>query len=182
VSRPRRAALTLGLATLALAAALLAAAWPAASARLELEQARARWAARPFRSYRVEVEQTLATSCRYVIEVRDDRIAGVPFNSCSQLIWWRDMPARTVDGILDNLGAAAGGCAPTGCACDGVVVMEARFDPALGYPLEARLTAEPGLRWLHPDFWRRLLGPPRLCPASGHLGLELTIKSVTPLD
>lgn len=178
----RRPILALTIAAAALLGAALAVAWAAVAPRLELEQARARWAARPFSSYRLEVEQTLATRCRYVIEVRESRIAAVGFNSCSQLIWWRDMPVRTVDGILADLAASAGRCAPGGCRCAGVVGLAARFDPVLGYPSEARLSAEPAWRWLHLGFWREQLGPRPPCPPSGYSGLELTIKAVTPLE
>lgn len=181
MSGARRPLLGLALVALALLGAALAVAWGVASERLELERARERWAARPFRDYRLEVEQTLATSCRYVIDVRDGRIAAIGFNSCSALIWWRDMPVRTVDGILNDLAASAGACPPGGCRCSGVVALAATYDPALGYPTEARLRVEPAWRWLHPRFWLEQLGPRPRCPALGFTGLELTIKAVTPL-
>lgn len=173
------ALLALALLALAIVALLGGALWRVQGPRLALEQARERWERRPFDAYRLEVEQRLGTSCRYVIEVRDERITSVPFNTCSQLIWWRDLPVLPVGAIFALLGSSAGRCGPAGCRCDGVVLLAAEYDPRLGYPRSARLSASRTLAWLRPDAWPDLARP-RACPAS-YVGLELTVVGLTPL-
>jgi hypothetical protein len=177
---PNLPALLLGLLALLMLAAAGGSAWRMAGPRLELEQARRRWEARPFNAYRVEVEQRLGTSCRYVVEVHDERITSVIYNTCSQVIWWRDLPVLPVGPLFTRLSSAAGSCGSAGCFCDGVVLLDASYDPALGYPRTAHLRAEPAVRWLHPGFWRELLGPPRTCQRS-LVELDLKITSLTPI-
>jgi Family of unknown function (DUF6174) len=176
----RRAATLLGLLALALLLGAGGLGWRLGGARIELEQARQRWEARPFRNYRIEVEQRLGTSCRYAVEVRDERITSVTYNSCSQLIWWRDLPVLPMGALFTRLATAAGTCGPDGCRCDGVVLLAADYDPALGYPRTAQLRAEPTMRWLHPAYWRELASPPRPCSRS-YVELDLKVVSLTPL-
>jgi hypothetical protein len=172
--------LALALLALLMLAASGLAAWRVTGPRLELEQARRRWEARPFRSYRIEVEERLGTSCRYVVEVRDERITSVQYNTCSQVIWWRDLPVLSVGALFTRLATAVGSCGSAGCLCDGVVLLDAKFDPVLGYPRSASLRAEPAVRWLHPDYWRELAGPPRGCQPS-LVDFEITITALTPI-
>ena len=113
----------------------------------ELEQARARWDARPFSSYRLVLQFHLrdGSVCDKTFEVDElaqtkplsDTCAGVSeFGSDFSLMSF--LGSRTsVAGLFDYIEAEIGrlgACGLDGCACDGARTIDTAYDADLGYP------------------------------------------------
>lgn len=173
-----RAALLLSVAALLVCGALgVLIAWtPARASAAELRQAEARWAARSFRHYQLELRDK---NCLQVIEVLDERVVKVAPNRC-------EPPPRTVTDLFTLIrrdGTVSVPCIAHRCACDDVISVRAVYDSALGFPasIEVRVTAQPNMQ--HPDYWIQLVEnrrPPD-CSVLAEGSKLMAIDSITPL-
>lgn len=144
------------LAMAALAAALLATAvlcgalarprQDRAAARLaaiggEVDAARRRWLDREPAHYRLVVERSdvWLGLCRQELEVRGGQIVAVARDSCRSV-----QAPPTVGALFYTIEryVREPQCGPGGCACDGYVVPDVEYDPALGFPRHVRLWRE----------------------------------------
>lgn len=144
----------------------------------QLDTARARWAGRHFSHYRLDLRLGALGSCRQLIEIDGERVVAVAENTCATR-------APTVSELFDrierDIRTLGGRCGPNGCACDGTLVVDARYDPQLGYPLTKRIALDGAARWRFPEYWRRKLAG-GLC-SSRELGQEvITVVSLQPLS
>jgi len=150
----RRPVLLSAALALLLATCVAAGAWISRDARAseasqrEYLAARARWDTRPFRDYRLVVQDG---SCTYDVLVRNGQINSGYRDSCN-------LRARTVESlfaIAGGSGVPATHCSVYGCLCETVTRVVAEYDTTLGYP--RKLIMESTLRpnWRYLDFWRR---------------------------
>ena len=140
----------------ALVAALLASsawcgalAWPRqdrTAARLvavgtEVDAARRRWRDHEPAHYRLVVERSdvWLGLCRQDLEVRAGQIVAVARDSCQTV-----QAPPTVGALFYTIEryVREPQCGPGGCACDGYVVPDVEYDPALGFPRRVRLWRE----------------------------------------
>lgn len=107
------------------------------SARDALSQARRRWAARPFPNYDIAVAGQFGGSpCLQSMYVEGDSVVREYKNTCiahsaltvPELFWFAEQ------GALQE-----GGCAPSGCGCEGIIRLAAEYDEEVGYPRRLRL-------------------------------------------
>lgn len=162
----RRLALLSVALVLPLAACIGAGAWISRdtrareASRREYLAARARWDARPFRDYRLVVQDG---SCTYDVLVRRGQINSGYRDSCN-------LRARTVESLfalVGGNGTPATHCSVYGCLCETVTRVVAEYDTTLGYP--RKLIMESTLRpnWLHLDLWRRFFADRNTAQCSG---------------
>lgn len=143
----------------------------------DLQSARSRWDARSFSRYHLITQHAggLAT-CRQDVEIDRERVVVVFANTCGR------SPITVASLFLDieryNL-TISGQCGPNGCACDGPIVVETRFDPALGYPTLFQVRSQSERRWQYLDFWKRLLRGG--CTLVGFGGPSITVVALTPI-
>ena len=143
----------------------------------DLQRARSRWDARPFSRYHLITEHDggLAT-CRQDVEIDRDRVVAVFANTCAR------EPITVANLFIDiercNL-TISGQCGPNGCACDGPIAVDARFDAALGYPTLFEVRSQAERRWQYLEYWRRLLTGG--CTLVGFSGPSITVVALTPL-
>jgi Family of unknown function (DUF6174) len=119
----------------------------------ELDQAKARWQARPFSSYRL-INQFLlfdGTVCERAFEVNQQAQTNVLRNTCSEGydFYFTNVQSSfsSVPGLFDYITAEigrVGECGSNGCACDGARTIDAVYDADLGYPkrIELRLQSD----------------------------------------
>jgi hypothetical protein len=156
--------LGVGLLTVIIACVGITLVWPAIKAaavadrqqpkRSELAQARARWEAHPFSSYRLLLQFHLrdGSVCERVFEVAEpaqtkplsDTCAGISafsFGDTSSVMGF--LGSRTsVPGLFDYIEAEigrVGQCGIDGCACSGATTIDALYDTDLGYPTEIKI-------------------------------------------
>jgi hypothetical protein len=170
------AALGVGLA-LVLAPGLLA-----GRADAQRQAAEALWAARPFRHYRLVVEElrpTTRTRCTQDAEVRDEQVVQVFADTCGG-------EGRTVGSLFTEVARGSYDaiyCVPGGCECGhGRMRVRASYDEALGYPQALHFQLAWADNWGHPDYWRHLWQhwqrPP--CEVTPDLR-AISVRSLTPL-
>lgn len=162
---------------------------PEQQARLDrLAAARQRWATLGPRHYRLQIAQTdLGLRCQALVEVRDTAIVAVEQNSCQT-------PPLRVDDLFQLIERHTTErlCGPNGCPCDGVLVADATYDPALGYPEHVSITPDPSQRTPWPlnerlrhavegGGWGALTGAGMTCTAIGMIDPELEVLALTPL-
>ncbi|HMO59552.1 MAG TPA: DUF6174 domain-containing protein [Roseiflexaceae bacterium] len=132
-------------------------------------EARARWQANSFSSYRL-----VATfdTCFYDVVVRRDRITGGLRDSCIN-------QARSISGLFEVIardGEVTPNCGLRHCACEAVTQVQAEYDARLGYPTEITVFVETRPRWTSLDSWQMLIETraPPLCSVK-------TIRSIRVL-
>jgi hypothetical protein len=116
----------------------------------DLERARALWEQRPFRDYRLVVEDG---DCTYDVVVRQGQITGSYRDSCN-------LRARTIETLFlvaEGHGTITPVCGVRGCVCVTHTHICADYDPALGYPRSLIIEATLRPNWRHQDFWRSML-------------------------
>lgn len=112
--------------------------------------ARALWEQRPFRDYRLVVEDG---DCTYDVVVRRGQITGSYRDSCN-------LRARTIETLFlvaDGDGTITPVCGVRGCACETHLRVYARYDPTFGYPRFLIIEATLRPNWRHQDFWQSML-------------------------
>lgn len=112
--------------------------------------ARAQWEQRPFRDYRLVVEDG---DCTYDVVVRQGQVTGSYRDSCN-------LRARTIETLFlvaDGDGTVTPVCGVRGCVCETHIHVHADYDPALGYPRSLIIEATLRPNWRHQDFWRSVL-------------------------
>ena len=136
--------------------------------------ARDAWAHRPFKRYRMIVEQEggLQPRCRQEFEVEDEQVDTVISNGCAgSMPTVSDLFARIEDYTTKVV------CGPNGCDCDGQIVARATYDPRLGYPHDLVIMLQPQRRF-NPLEWFR----PTTCTLIGFSGgPTITVVTLTPL-
>lgn len=162
---------------------------PEQQARLDrFAAARQRWATLGPRHYRLAIAQTdLGLRCQALVEIRDTAIVAVEQNSCQT-------PPPTVDDLFQLIERHTTEpiCGPNGCPCDGVLVADATYDPALGYPQQVSIVPDPTQRtpWalrerlrhaLQGGGWGALTGASMACTAIGMIDPQLEVLALTPL-
>jgi len=152
---PHTTPLLTGLALL-LVLYLAMSAWIGASEQERLTRARERiaaralWEERPFRDYRLVVEDG---NCTYDVVVRQGQIAGRYRDSCN-------LRARTIETLFlvaEGDGVVTPVCGVHGCVCETHIRVLATYDPVLGYPRSLVIEATLRPNWRHQDFWRNVL-------------------------
>lgn len=114
-----------------------------------LDEAKSRWARRPFAHYRLLVAED-HNRCQHDAEVRGEAMVAVRNNPCG-------LPNRTVDDLFAAIADAESTiypCVAYGCACETVVTVRGRYSTAMGFPLEIGREWVVRFNWHHPDFWR----------------------------
>lgn len=123
----------------------------------ERSAARALWEGRPFRDYRLVVEDG---DCTYDVVVRHGKIAGRYRDSCN-------LRARTIETLFivaEGDGVVTPVCGFHGCVCETHIRVSATYDPVLGYPRSLVIEATLRPNWRHQDFWRHVFsGSIALC-------------------
>ncbi|HEY0739715.1 MAG TPA: DUF6174 domain-containing protein [Herpetosiphonaceae bacterium] len=156
--------------------------------RDRLTAARQRWATLGPQHYRLAIAQIdLGLRCEALVEIRDTAIVAVEQNTCQT-------PPSTVDDLFQLIERHTTEriCGPNGCPCDGVLVADATYDPALGYPQQVSITPDPSQRtpWplrerlrhaLQGGGWDALTGASMACTAIGMIDPQLEVLSLTPL-
>jgi hypothetical protein len=152
---PHTTPLLIGLALL-LVPYLAVSAWIGAGEQERLTRARERiaaralWEGRPFRDYRLVVEDG---DCTYDVVVRQGQIAGRYRDSCN-------LRARTIETLFlvaEGDGTVTPVCGIHGCICETHIRVLATYDPVLGYPRSLVIEATLRPNWRHQDFWRNVL-------------------------
>jgi hypothetical protein len=142
----------------------------------ELAAARARWAARPFTSYRMVI---VDLRCRMQIEVAGERVVSTTPSNCPQ-------GSRSVDELfqlIERDGTVGIACAYSNCSCDDVYHIRAHFDPQLGFPLRIEVRLTPTPNWRHPDYWAESFERRTLLRCDQVEGSkEIVVESLTPLQ
>jgi hypothetical protein len=143
-----------------------------------LDDARARWAARPFDNYQIAIRNSmppLACDAEYVIvdQTVSQVISTVPSaETCAYSL-------DTVEQLFSYLESfKAGDCGPNGCDCDGQIRLRVAYHQELGYPLhfESYLYRPVNLfEQLNPF---RKSYP---CTLVGWIGDDFEVISLTPL-
>jgi hypothetical protein len=127
-----------------------------AVAHESVDAARARWAARGFDAYTLNVRQeTRVGICDQQIETRGEKAVGALRNSCGQ------PPSWTVTRLLNwivELERTPSHCypSPNSCACQITATTMVTYDSQLGYPrtISYEWRSRPNL--MNPDYWRIL--------------------------
>jgi hypothetical protein len=140
--------------------------------------AKERWQARLLGHYRLVTDHSGGMQpCRQDVEVRDERVVAVFSNTCPR-------SAMTVANLFIEIEryliTIDGQCGPNGCACDGVIRVEAAYDAQLGYPLYMRVHINSDERWRYLEYWTNQLWGGG-CALIGFVGPEIRVISVTPL-
>jgi hypothetical protein len=113
------------------------------------------WAARQPSHYRMTVEQDGLGGfpiCQQQVEVKDETIVRVLSNTCES----GDISGEplTISQIfaLFRADAIDRTCGPNGCSCDGIIQVDATYDPIVGYPrwIETKLVPD----WLNVSYWQ----------------------------
>ncbi len=125
------------------------------AATQHLLAARERWERNPLSHYtmRVEYESTHLT-CTQEVEVRDEQVVEISRNTCSSPLppGAPDLEGWTVTRLFERIekyiGQYEGTCGPRGCACNGPVRVQTRYDEARGYPRSIEIRSNSEERWL----------------------------------
>jgi len=150
-----------------LACGILAALATRAAPVDDIASARERWAAHPFRHYRLVVnEETAASSCRQDVQIENEQITSVELNECVRIPSW----------TVSNLFAWAAGldpyssrCYPSAvtCVCHAIYTAQTRFDPQFGYPQQIAHRWNLKTNWAYFGHWERLWRTHELPDCSG---------------
>ncbi len=153
--------------------------WKATPA-YQFGEARRRWEARPFNHYRLAFDNDFTrggyAQCHHDVEVVNERIVrGISTTCLSSHV----TQALTVSGIFDKFGRylAERVCSDTGCYCDGVYLVQATYDPVLGYP--HTITTVFQRNWVD-DLLHNKLGVQQ-CLRVDPMVERITVTSLTPL-
>jgi hypothetical protein len=147
----------------------------------QLAAARERWAARPFSSYRLVVEEETNTGrCGQDVRVQDEQIRQVFRNGCVR------MPNWTVSNLFtwaEQHSDFKSRCYPSDvtCVCFSIYTTRASFDPGLGYPQSITYRWELAPNWSYLNHWRRLWlngEAPSCRNISRRAGDHITVKVV----
>jgi hypothetical protein len=152
----------------------------------EFVAARARWDARSFANYQLVVqEETEASSCHQVSEIRAEKIDRVLQNRCVRL------PSWTVSNLFlwaEQASAVPSRCYPSAvtCVCYKVYSLRTNYDPLLGYPQRVTHAWSLRLNWAYLGHWKRLWRTGEL-PTCANIArfdegyVTVTVVSLTPL-
>jgi len=139
----------------------------------KLETARANWEARPFTRYRLIIEpgsDFCLGCCGEDVEIENEVVTTVFEAHCGA--------TRTITDLFNDIETTITRreCGPNGCACDGIVSVEAVYHAQLGYPLRIRTYFEKD--WsTAPDPFEMILG----CTFMGISLPEIKV-TLTPLE
>lgn len=105
----------------------------------ELLAARQKWLQRPVAGYAIELERREgALSCFQSFEMTAEGEIEQLQGDCRGEPWSVEHMFDEIEQYLTSVN-----CPPNGCACDGRIIVEATYDPQLGYPTELRYTTIP---------------------------------------
>jgi hypothetical protein len=180
---PKRSRLLVAALLLIASCSLLSAqAWPDQPAARRLDAQR-RWAARPFKSYRIVLRvEYWGNVCSQEIEATGESIQRIVHNNC-QLSWLSVMTVARLFQISEELEHPMP-CFVTAqtCSCYRVRASDISFDPQLGYPRLIAYRRETFPNLVHIAYWRRLWQTRQL-PDCGPLSpvVRVTITSLSPI-
>jgi hypothetical protein len=155
------------------------------AADTQLAAARARWAARPFSSYRLVVdEETNDGHCGLDVRVQDEQIRQVFRNGCGRLPNWTLNLFTWAEQHADYKSR----CYPSDvtCVCFSIYTTRTSFDPQLGYPQSVSYRWELEPNWGYRNHWRRLWSEGEL-PTCRNISrragdhITVTVVAMTPL-
>lgn len=149
----KRGSLSKILIIVAVASAVMLLVWPAVQSNAraaalrarhaDLSQARARWEAQGFPSYRLSLQLQSWDNpvCEVVFEVRAAMPPKVALDTCAMrndtaLSNFVEKHASVPDlfNYIESTIDQWGGCGPNGCACDGRKIVDVLYDRERGYP------------------------------------------------
>ncbi len=141
----------------------------------DLAHARALWEQRPFRDYRLVVEDG---DCTYDVVVRQGQVTGSYRDSCN-------LRARTIETLFlvaEGDGTTTPVCGVRGCVCETYIHTRADYDPALGFPRLLIIEATLRPNWRHQDFWRSMLadGSAALCRGANRRTISVLYVAAAP--
>lgn len=165
------AAGAVGFALVAGCAVLLA--WPA-EARVANAEARARWAARPFESYRLVTQDE---RCESEVVVRRGQVNANSTDGCTM----RARPIEALFELIERDREASPVCGARGCLCELVTRVAASYHPQLGYPTEITVLASIRPLWTSAETWRVFLSTGQPPPCSGGSSRTISVLAVEPL-
>lgn len=166
----------------------VASAGPAQVSQRTVAEARARWRARPFIEYRLDVTNITTAGgdsleCTSAHLVSGQRVKAQLLHTCVPEVDY------TVEGLFGRASLPnVRQCGPAfagGCACLRVHEISVRFDPQLGYPTTIVRTQATLLQWWHPDYWFYLLheGSQPWCARNAFTATQTTsVNGLTPQD
>jgi hypothetical protein len=143
-------------------------------AHTQYEQARERWAARPFGNYRLVAQDG---QCTYNVLVRNGQVNAGLSDGCV-------FRARTIDTlfmIIERNRQLNTVCGQRGCLCQVLTRVRAAYHPEYGYPTQIQIAAEQYPNWSSPDVWRSMLATGRVPACGATSGRSIDVLSVEPL-
>lgn len=166
----------------------VASAGPAQVSQRAVAEARARWRARPFIDYRLDVTNITTAGgdtleCKSAHLISGQRVRAQLLSTCVPEVDY------TVEGLFGRASLpSVRQCGPAfagGCACLRVHEIGVRFDPQLGYPATIVRTQATLFQWWHPDYWFYLLheGSQPWCARNAFTITQTTsVDVLTPQD
>jgi hypothetical protein len=147
---------------------------PGAAASVSYAEARGRWAARPFASYRLVVQDGY---CTYDVLVRGERVFGRQRDSCKTQM-------HSVTGlftIIERDRQVTPNCGLRDCPCEAVTRVHASYHPHLGYPINIEIAVTTRPRWNAPDTWRSVLANMALPRCDADNRRDLRVVALEPI-
>lgn len=158
-----------------LAAALFATPEPSTAA--QLEDARARWEARPFSRFRMV---SRAGDCQQIAEFTRERFLYVKRQNCFDTVRSVERLFRLIEGA-STWGLDGPRCAPSGCACAEKRRVYAIYHERYGYPIAIRLRKHRWIDWSYVFERPETLAQLPECIDPPDIDL-MRVTELTPLD
>jgi hypothetical protein len=157
--------------------------WPQPSSHLRL-QAKSRWLARTFSSYRIAIRVEYAGDvCSQELETKGENLRRILYNSCRPT--WLGL---TTVARLFEIGERLDRPQPCYslsqvCTCVRVRQGDVAYDTQLGYPMAIVYRREIRPNMLNPDYWRRIIFSRQL-PTCGPVNqsVRIAVTALIPLQ
>ena len=160
---------------------MLTAAAPAVSPRLEAQR---RWAARPFRSYRIAIRVDFGGNvCTQELETKGEYLRRILRNDCrpSWIGLTTVLRLFEIDERLDRPQPCY--ALSQTCTCYRVVQGDTAYDTQLGYPVAITYRREIRPNFLNADYWRRLIYWRQLPNCSlVNQSVQIVVTAITPIQ
>jgi hypothetical protein len=164
-------------------AAMSALFWPQPSSHQRLE-ARSRWLARPFSSYRIAIRVEYAGDvCAQELETKGENLGRIVYNNCRPTWLGLTTVARLFE--IDDRLERPQPCYSLSqvCTCVRVRQGDIAYDTQFGYPVAIVFRREIRPNLLSSDYWRRVIFSRQL-PSCGPINqsVRIAVTSLVPLQ